>query len=91
MFQYHHGIVPSIFNTFYKLNNQVHEHNTRQSKAIHNIVTSTTHGSKTLRKTSIKLYNHFRNIFDMGCHISTYKKHLKNYLIENNVHELDII
>ena len=90
MFQYRHGTTPSIFDSFYKLNNEIHEHNTRQRNSIHNIGTNTSQGCKSLRKTGVKLYNHFKNILNMDCSITTYKKHLKMYLIENDITDIDI-
>ena len=85
MFKIHHGMVPPIFRNFFAYNHTIHSHMTRQSNQLHTFGASTTQRLRTVRSVGVSIFNHFDGILNMDCLFMTYKYHLKQYLIDNDV------
>ena len=85
MFNYPHTIIPVIFRNFFTFNRDVHSYPTRQSNHIHASVAKSSQKRKTLSTIGVNVYNYFCDRLSMDCLYVTYKYHLKNYLLENEV------
>ena len=85
MQKFHQNKIPNIFGDFYTPNIAVHSHNTRQSRLLHTPMSRTSHASRFIRYTGVKVYNYFYNILNRQCSIGSYKKSLKQYLSSNQV------
>ena len=85
MFRYQRYLVPDVFSNFFSTNTQYHSYDTRQSNLLHMPLLKTVQASLSVRKAGVISYNFFSGILKSDCSLSTYKKKLKNYILENGV------
>ena len=87
MFKNHHKDVPSIFHDFYRPNREIHSIGTRQSNLMHVDVRGpkTEQPRRTIRIKGVQIYNYFSSRLDLDCTFVTYKKHLKYFLLNNDI------
>ena len=85
LYKYNHKTLPPIFDSFFTHNNEIHSHNTRQSLHMHVPLQTTVRNRQCLRNSGVSIYNYFvtRLIFDTS--VSTFEKHVKTYLLENDL------
>jgi len=88
LYKHHDQSLPIIFDAFFTRNNSVHNHNTRQNLLFHVPISRLLQVSRSIRHTYVKVYNHFSACLDLNCTFITYKKHLKSYLLNNDVSSL---
>ena len=88
MYKYHHGCLPLVFSDFYIRNNSVHDHHTRQQNLLHVPLIRSQPLSKSVRETGVIYYNHFSNLVGLGVSYTTYKTHLKKYIMNNDTRSL---
>ena len=88
MFKFHHYKLPLMFYAFFTRNTDIHDYPTRQEQHLHVPLTRTHLTSSCVRNMGVKVYNHFYDILDLNCSYYTYKKNLKQYLIENEITSL---
>ena len=86
MFKHHHGKLPTIFDSFFTRNNEVHSYDTRQSNNLHVPKQKTVRSAQLIRSAGVALYNHFVTRLNFGVTFSTFKKNVKGYLLKNEVH-----
>ena len=85
MYKHHHRSLPTIFNTFFTRNDEVHSYNTRQHMSLHVPVQKSLQSSRCVRTVGVTLYNHFLTRLNFSNKISTFKGQLKKYLLANDV------
>ena len=88
LFKYHYHKLPAIFDSFFTRNGVVHGINTRGNALFRSQVATSSLKLRTIRVTGVRIYNYFFEKLDMNCSLLTYKRHLKKYLIENDVSNL---
>ena len=88
MYKYKHKLVPNIFSNFFKFNHEVHSYPTRQRNLLHVTSDKLISVRKTLRTSGVAMYNHFVSRLGIDCSFVSYKKHLKEFLIGNDVSTL---
>ena len=91
MFKVYHFLVPEIFQSFFTLNNTIHNYDTKQANLLHVFGADTSQGERTLRVVATSIYNYFHGILELTCKYNTYKYHLKKCLIDNDVSLSDIL
>ena len=80
MYKYHHGKLSQIFNIFEK-NSSVHNYDTRQSLLLHPPKPKTELGKRTLRYQAVLIWNLVHCHLTVDTKIGTFKKHLKEFLL----------
>ena len=85
MYKYHHGTVPHVFSSFFTRNSDIHTHDTRQQNKLHVSLIKYTFMTRFIRCIGVRLYNYFTDKLNWDCFYPTYKRNLKNYLINNDV------
>ena len=84
MYKFHHRKLPLIFDDFFTRNAEIHSHHTRQSNCLHVPLFSTETGKRSFRFKAVIVWNDLRrNLKSVNIRISTFKLHLKKYLICN--------
>ena len=84
-YKYAHGSLPTIFNTFFTQNSLIHHHFTRQSRQFHVPLYNCSQAYNSVRCFGVKSFNYFDSRIDMNCSYCCYKRHLKYYLIDNDI------
>jgi hypothetical protein len=71
---YNMNNMPQMFNNFFKTNNEIHHHNTRSSKKLHNTYTRTNYMKHALSNKGIEIWNNFNEDLNQS-----FKKQAKIY------------
>ena len=87
LFKYHYHKLPAIFDSFFMRNGVVHGINTRRNALFRSQMATSSLRRRTIRVVGVRIYNYFYEKLDLNCALITYKRNLKNHLIENNVPE----
>ena len=77
--------VPSIFQNFFVPNSSIHNHLTRQAINFRTPIHKTVQFYRSVKCVGVKTFNYFLNKVDMGCSYITYKKHLKEFILNNEI------
>ncbi len=85
MFKYIQHKLPSMFNEMFQLNQNIHEHYTRQQNKLHVPRPNTTAVSKSIRYRGVFLWNTLSTNFKTNVTLFTFKKELKRYLLDNDI------
>lgn len=85
VYNYNHNLLPEIFNNFYVQNSTVHSHFTRQANNLHVPISQCSQAYRDVRCFGVKTFNYFLPHIRMNCSYCTYKRHLKHYLINNEI------
>ena len=85
MFKFHNYKLPQVIYSLFTRNDTIHDHSTRQHNKLHVPLSKIQLTSTSVRTTGVLLYNHFYDILDMNCSYYTYKKKLKQYLLDNEI------
>ena len=85
MFKYTHNLLPDIFEILFTRNFSVHQYNTRQAAQIHVPKCNTSALLKSVYFKGIIIWNYMELYNYMDCSIYSFKWHLKQYLLVNNV------
>ena len=88
MYRFHHKKLPTIFSNLFTFNRDIHERLTKQSDLIH--VPNIKHCKLVIRQRAMRFvgvsaYNFFHKKVEMDVEPSTYKKHLKSYLLDLDI------
>jgi hypothetical protein len=89
MYKFFHKKLPNIFGSFFQENRNIHSHNTRHQCNYHTPSFRLQKTSKIIRYTGVKSHALFSNTINYNCHISTYKKHVINLLLEKGTDFID--
>ena len=84
-YKFMHKILPETFWNFFTYNCDIHNYNTRQSHHFHSRLSKTKQISKNIRTTGISINNHFMKYVSHNCTLTTYKKHIKSYILSNDL------
>ena len=90
MFKFHHEKLPLILKKFFTKNCAIHSYNTRQKYLLHIPRFDKEVGKRSFRLRAAISWNHLlQNLNSLDIRISTFKTHLKQYLIVHNesIHE----
>ena len=85
VYKFHLKKIPDIFNSFSVYNNLVHTHNTRQHNNFHMPIITSAQRSRTIWKQGVVIGNHFDKHIKYNCSYATYKKHVKAYIVGNDI------
>ena len=85
IFKYTHNLLPDIFENIFTRNFSVHQYNTRQAAQIHVPKCNTSVLLKSVSFKGIIMWNYMSNKVELDCSIYSFKWHLKQYLLVNNV------
>ena len=83
LFNYYNDNLPQIFSSFYKRNNEIHDHSTRQYNLFHVPCKRSFQASRSIRCSGVIIYNYFFGRLSMLSSFVEYKKELKKYLLMN--------
>ena len=84
MYKYVHHMLPPIFDMFV-FNSDIHSYSTRRSALFHIPACSTNRSQKTIKYTGAKCWNSISSGIDTNCKIGTFKKRLRNYILDNQI------
>ena len=84
MYKYFHRKLPSIFDIF-QLNNEIHQHNTRQSQHLHQPKPKTEFGKRFFRYQRVLIWNNSYANLNVNVKIGLFKKTLKEHLLKSQL------
>ena len=84
-YKFMNRILPAIFDAFYIQNCEVHTYNTRQRDHLHTPLSSSDWKSRTVRISGVKINNHFTKYIRNDCSYASYKRNVKEYIINNDM------
>ena len=84
MYKYINQMSPPIFDMFV-LNSDIHSYGTRNSNMFHIPACPTNRSQKTLKYTGAKCWNSISSGISTNCKIGTFKKHLRSYILSNQI------
>ena len=82
MYKLNYGLLPCIFDML-ELTSDIHNYETRQSKLYYIQYVPTLRSQKTLKVVGPKIWNKITKEINSQCKISTFKNHLKKFLLSN--------
>ena len=85
MYKFKKGLLPSLFDTMFVLNTEIHGHFTRQYNCYHSPVWRLEVRRRTISVQGPYFWNLIRKKIDCNCSISTFKFRIKSFLINNDV------
>ena len=85
MYRFKKGSLPSLFDTMFVLNTEIHGHFTRQYNCYHSPVWRLEVRRRTISVQGPYFWNLIRKKIDCNCSISTFKFRIKSFLINNDV------
>ena len=85
MYKHHHAKIPNIFNPFFVRNSEIHSYDTRQQTYLHVNKQKSLTSSQSFRNSGVKIYNYFRSYANFNVGVSSFKTHVKKYLIDNDI------
>lgn len=83
VFKFLRGLLPNIFSDFFVRNNDVSDRQTRQKNLLYLPVCRTTLYQKTIKITGVREWNMKAHLLNRQCSQHTFKKHLKELILEN--------
>ena len=79
MFRYHHlNNLPDFFKNYFLINNQIHEHNTRNAPKLHKCYKRTNYVKHTLSNKGVDVWNSLETKLNQINSYNTFKKKLNN-------------
>ena len=86
MYKYNSGLLPTIFGNMFKLNQDVHSYNTRQSTQIHISMATLEIRLRSVRIKGAIIWNYFNTRLNFTSYsIINYKCILKQFILHNDV------
>ena len=86
MYKYNSGLLPKIFGNMFKLNQDVHSYNTRQSTQIHISMATLEIRLRSIRIKGAIIWNYFNTRLNFTSYsIINYKCILKQFILHNDV------
>ena len=85
MFKFRHSLLPQVFDGMFVLNRDVHNYFTRQFDMYHYLTWRLQMRKKSIRIQGPIIWNQLVLHFDYNCTIVTFKFHVKNYLLVNDI------
>ena len=82
MYKYANGLLPSMINSIYTVNRDIHEHNTRQKHLLHTNKGSTNQFNKSFSNISARVWNALQKAIDVNISAFKFKHISKTYLLE---------
>ena len=82
MYKYYNNKLPSLFNAFYNTNCNIHLHQTRQCNMYHLPPCKSELSKRFIKYTGAVTWNQISTIFDVNVKPSTFKKHLKTFILK---------
>ena len=88
LYKHHQKTLPEVFSHFFKMNNTVHDHYTRQEKHFHVPLYKSLQKSKCLRCSGVKINNYMVEHMNYNCSYVSFKYVLKKHLLRNDMTQL---
>ena len=73
MFKYNSGMLPNLFDNFFKCNSDSHQYNTRNALKLRTPLARTSLATKFIKKTGVELWNTLETDMEVNCSIGTFK------------------
>ena len=80
MYKFSNGLLPTVLNSLYQKNNEVHTHNTRATNLFH-----ISFGTQSFSSVSAKIWNALMAQIDSNVPLVKFKKSLKLFLLNNTL------
>ena len=80
MYKFSNGLLPTVLNSLYQKNNEVHTHNTRAKNLFH-----ISFGTQSFSSVSAKIWNALMAQIDSNVPLVKFKKSLKLFLLNNTL------
>lgn len=84
-FIYHRGSLPKIYHTYFTENFKIHQHDTRTKNCLHLTSVSCNRGKRAINFKGCLLWNSLPDDLKSISSIPAFKKHLKDFLLHNNL------
>ena len=81
MYNIYYGLLPTAFLKFFRINNDIHDHQTRQSSKLHVVSHRTTCRANSIQIYEVKLWNCLSEDITNAPSISIFKSKCKKNLI----------
>ena len=82
MFRYHHlNNLPDFFKNYFLINNQIHEHNTRNASKLHKCYKRTNYVKHTLSNKGVDVWNSLETKLNQIISYNTFKKKIKQHFL----------
>ena len=79
MFRYYHlKNLPEVFNNYFVISNQIHQHNTRNASKLYKCYKRTNYGKHTLSNIGVDVWNDLETKFKDINSYNIFKKKLSN-------------
>ena len=80
MYKFSNGLLPTVLNSLYQKNNEVHTHNTRANNMFH-----ISFETQSFSSVSAKIWNALMAQIDSNVPLVKFKKSLKLFLLNNTL------
>ena len=88
MYKFHQDKLPSIFHSMFIRNNEIHSYNTRRHAQLHVLQKTSTRSALNFKFCGVRIYNFFESRLNFDAKLSSFKKNVKKYILENDTSSL---
>ena len=85
MYKYHHNLLPKVFDKFFILNSDIHQHDTKSKQLLHVPLAHCEARSISVRISGVKCFNYFFSKVILSTSLFQYKRDLKVFLHANDI------
>ena len=89
VYNYNHNLLPDMFRDFFIQNSSIHNYPTRIADDFRPPIMRGSQACRTVRCFGVTTFNYFIDRIRMNCSYCTYKRHLKDFLLNNEIPFLD--
>ena len=82
MYKYYHNLLPAVVDEMFILKRDVHDVNTRQKNDLFPPLIKKNPYYSSVRRTGVVIFNYFKKCIDFCVTPSTYKRYLKDHIID---------
>ena len=86
MYKYERNKMPAVIRAMFSRNSDVHNVNTRQANCLHLPLVKNASSKKSFKYNAIKIYNSYYCTLNFSLSFTTYKRKVKCYLLQNELH-----
>ena len=83
-FFHHRNLLPTIFHSYFTVNNVLHEHNTRASSNLHITHVNSNFGHRCSTYRGCKFWNELPDYLKLPSPVHLFKRNVKKYLMKRN-------
>ena len=83
MFSYNKGKFPKIFEKIFQENRKIHQYATRSANNLRPPRIKSQLADRFIKRSGVEFWNKISKIIPINVSLGTFKKHLKNYLLDS--------